>query len=184
MHPDLVGAARDLHAIARLPRLERARDLPIAEVAAYDWLFERVATRLVAARYAALDCAERSLPCAEHEMCRLALLVFACTSLNRLAGPAFYVPRILLARLAAAAREAAQDGPADLPPDVRLWIFFIGAYCEDEGRNDGFFLGLLLPEVRVWGFGSFDEFESQLGSFLYNRELHRPTAQRVWEKSK
>lgn len=184
MHSELVGAARDLHVIARLPQLERNKDLPMSEVAAYDWMFERVTTRLMAAKSIIQDLSEHHLRREEQEMCRHALLIFAYTSLNRLNNPSFYVPRILLSRLTDATKAAQRDRAIDLPDDVLLWIFFIGAYCDEEGHRDGFFLSLLLSGIRRRAWASFEEFESLLNTFLYNTELHQPIALKAWEMSR
>lgn len=156
----------------------------MSEVAAYDWLFERVTTRLVNAKSVIQSVSDHGLKQDEQEMCRHALLIAAYTSVNRLTNPAFYVPRILLSRLTNATRTAQRDEHIDLPDDLLLWIFFIGTYCDEEGQRAGFFLGLLLSEIRRQSYASVDELENHLSSFLYTRELHRPTALKAWEKSR
>lgn len=184
IHPDIVGAARDLYAVLRVPTLEKSKDLPMPELMGYDWMLERVVKRLLEAKKTVTEEPMLGNLDPDHqEMCRQALLIFAYTSLSRLQNGSFWVSRILLQRLEAATMSAKRGGSIDLPADVLIWILFMGVYCEDEGRTPGFLLSLLVPKVREQEFGSFEEFESLLVTFLYATDVHQPTARKVWEQA-
>ena len=59
--------------------------------------------------------------------------------------------------------------------DVLLWITVIGAFISRTAEYRTWFVGLARTSAKVVGITTFEEIETMMGTFLYERELqHEP----------